>query len=98
MSSPTPRRWLRWVLVAVALLLLALGGTVAFVLLHEPHNVSHPNLSFTEPSTTTTTAAVPPKKKKAIVNNFLWPRYGFDAARTRYFPGAKGLDPPFRRG
>jgi outer membrane protein assembly factor BamB len=82
----------------VALLLLALGGTVAFVLLHEPHNVSHPNLSFTEPPTTTTTAAVPPKKKKAVVNNFLWARYGYDAARTRSFPGAKGLAPPFHRG
>ncbi len=98
MSSPSPRPWLRWVLVAVALLLLALAGTVAFVLLHKPGNVSHPNLSFTAPtSTTTTTAALPPKKRKKVIDDFDWPRYGFDAERTRYF-SAKGLDPPFHRG
>jgi outer membrane protein assembly factor BamB len=97
MSSPTPRRWLRWVLVAVALLLLALGGTVAFVLLHSPGNVSHPDLSFTAPSTTSTTAALPPKNRKKVIDNFEWPRYGFDAQRTRQF-SARGLYPPFHRG
>ena len=42
MPSPGSRRWLRWGLVAVAVVLIAAGGAVAFVLLHSPHNVSHP--------------------------------------------------------
>ncbi len=68
---------------------------MAFVLLHAPGNVSHPNLSFTGP--TTREAATPPPKKRAVVNNFQWPRYGYDAARSRYF-AARGLNPPFRVG
>ncbi len=95
MPSPLSRRLLRRVLVAVAVLLVVLGSAAAFVLLHAPGNVSHPNLSFTNP--TTTTAAAPPKRR-APVNNFEWPRYGFDAARTRSFPGARGLGPPLRVG
>jgi outer membrane protein assembly factor BamB len=75
----------------VAVLLLALGGTVAVILLHSPGNVSHPNLSFTHTTTT------PPEKKPVVVNNFEWPRYGFDAERTRVF-AAKGLGPPLRVG
>jgi outer membrane protein assembly factor BamB len=98
MSSPAPRRWLRWVLVAVALLLLAAGGAAAFVLLHKPGNVSHPNLSFTAPPTTTAAAPPAKKTKKKVVDTFEWPRYGFDAARTRFFSGNRGLGPSLRRG
>jgi outer membrane protein assembly factor BamB len=98
MPSPGPRRLLRWGLVAVAILLVAIGGTVAFLLLHSPGNISHPDLSFTT-STTTTAATAPPAKKRVVaVDDSLWPRYGFDAARTRYFPNATSLDPPLRRG
>jgi outer membrane protein assembly factor BamB len=93
MSSPGSRRWLRRGLVAVAVLLLALGGTVAFLLLHSPGNVSHPNLSFTNPPTTT--APVP---KPKAVNRFAWPLYGYDNARTRAFPQGRGIAPPFRTG
>ena len=78
----------------MAVLLLALGGTVAFVLLHSPGNVSHPNLQFTAPTTTPTA----PHKPQPVINNFEWPRYGFDAGRTRNFPAGAALDPPFRRG
>src|SRR5437588_8344134 len=99
MPSPGSRRLLWRVLVAVVILLVAVGGAVAFVLVHSPGNVSHPNLSFTNPTTTTTTTtAVPPKKRRRPVNNFEWPRYGFDAARTRSFYGARGLTPPLRTG
>jgi outer membrane protein assembly factor BamB len=83
-------------LAAVAGLLLVLGGAVAFLLLHTPGNVSHPNLSFTSP-TTTTAADAPPRHKKAVVNNFEWPRYGYDAARTHVF-AARGLNPPLHVG
>jgi outer membrane protein assembly factor BamB len=97
MPSSGSRRLLRVGLVAVAVLLLVVAGAVAFVLLHEPGNVSHPNLSFTLPPTTSTTVA-PPPKKKVVVNDFEWPRYGYDAARTRFLPGAQRVHPPFRVG
>jgi outer membrane protein assembly factor BamB len=99
MPSPGPRRWLRRGLVAVAILLLAAGGAVAALILHSPHNVSHPNVEFTAPpaTTATTTEAARPKPKR-VVDNFQWPRYGYDAARTRFFPGGGRLDPPLRRG
>ena len=48
MPSPGPRRVRRWG-IAVAVLALIAGGAAAFVLLHAPGNVSHPNLSFTAP-------------------------------------------------
>jgi outer membrane protein assembly factor BamB len=79
--------------------LLALGVTVAVLLLHSPGNVSHPNLSFTQPTATVTTPAPAAKPAhRATVDNFVWPRYGFDAARTRDAPGGPGLHPPFRQG
>jgi outer membrane protein assembly factor BamB len=95
MPSPGPRRLLRWGIAAVVLLSLA-GGAVAFVLLHAPGNVSHPNLSFTT-STTSTTATTQPKRP-VVVNTFEWPRYGFDAGRTRFFAASPRLGPPLRVG
>jgi outer membrane protein assembly factor BamB len=95
MPSPGSRRKLRWVLAAVVIVVIALGGTVAFLSLHSPGNVSHPSLSFTQPTTTQVTPAPP---RKVVVNDFEWPRYGFDAARTRFFPAPARLAPPFRIG
>jgi outer membrane protein assembly factor BamB len=97
MPSPGPRRWLRWVLVAVGVGLLLAAGAVAAIILHSPGNVSHPNVEFTAPTTTTTTATAP-KHKKRVVDNFQWPRYGYDLARTRDFPNSSRLNPPLRRG
>lgn len=91
MPSPDPRPWLVWGLIAVAVLLLALGGAVAALLLHTPTNVSHPSLSFTH--STAQRAPIRP-----VVNTFEWPRYGFDSGRTRFFAGARGLGPPLHAG
>ncbi len=95
MPSPGPRRWLRWGLVAVAVVLVAVGVAVAVLLLHSPGNVSHPNVEFTSPPTTATT---PPPKPKPRVDNFEWPRYGYDGGRTRNFTAGPRVKPPFRIG
>jgi outer membrane protein assembly factor BamB len=92
MPSPGSRRWLRWGLVAGAVVLIAAGGAVAFVLLHSPHNVSNPDVAFSAPTTT----AAP--KPKPVVNNFLWPRYGYDAERTHFLPGNNVPRPPLHVG
>jgi outer membrane protein assembly factor BamB len=95
MPSPGSRRWLRWGLVAVAVLLVLAGGAVAFVLAHAPHNVSHPNVEFTQPTTPTATTT---PKPTAAADNFSWPRYGFDAARTRTYTPANAPEPPLHVG
>lgn len=100
MSSPGSRPWLRRGLVAVVVLLVVLGGTVAVLLARAPHNVSHPNVEFTSPPTTaaTTPEVTTPKKKPVVVDNFEWPRYGFDAERTHVFPDGKAPAPPLHVG
>ncbi|MGA2926043.1 MAG: PQQ-binding-like beta-propeller repeat protein [Solirubrobacteraceae bacterium] len=101
MPSPSWPRWLAPGLVAAAVLLLAVGGAVAFVLLHAPGNVSHPNVEFTAPATATTTAATTPaapKPKPAVIDNFQWPWFGYDAGRTRSFQGDVALHPPLHQG
>ena len=92
MPSPGSRRWVRWGLVAVVVVLALAGGAVAFVLAHEPHNVSHPNVEFTRPTTTTTA------QKPAAVDNFTWPRYGYDAERTHFYSGPNPPEPPLHIG
>ena len=47
-----------------------------------------PNVSFTAPKRKVRSHASTPH-----VSNFLWPWYGYNAVRTRYFPDPK-LDPP----
>ncbi|MHB8659018.1 MAG: outer membrane protein assembly factor BamB family protein [Solirubrobacteraceae bacterium] len=96
MSSPGSRRTLGRGLVAVAVVVILGAAAAAALLLHSPGNVSHPSLSFTRPSTTTT--AAPPKRRAVAVDNFEWPRYGFDSGRTRFFPVGSKLDPPLRVG
>jgi outer membrane protein assembly factor BamB len=90
MSSPVSGRLLRRGLIAGAVALVLAGGAAAFVLLHSPGNVSHPNLEFTNP----TAATQPPPKRRVVLNNFLWPWYGYDGGRTRVFTGNGKLHPP----
>ena len=88
MPSPGRRRWLRRGLIAVACLIVLVGIGVGVLLLHEPGNYSNPHAAITIPKT-----APPPP-----VGRVQWLRYGYDAARTRYFPGARAVKPPFHLG
>jgi outer membrane protein assembly factor BamB len=76
---------------ALVLVLLAIGAIV--LLLNAPSNVSNPSVSFTTPTETTTTTPTPPRPPP---NTFVWPFYGYNAARTRIFVGESPLHPPFR--
>jgi outer membrane protein assembly factor BamB len=87
----------RWLLGGAGAVLVVVIAVVIVVLVHEPHNVSHPDLSFTAPAATSTTSTT----KKAApppVDDFAWARYGYTATRTRDFTGDSNLHPPFRRG
>ncbi len=97
MPSPVPRRLLRRGLVAAVVVLVLAGGGAAFILLHAPGNVSHPNLQFTQP-TTSSTPAPQPRRRRHAVDNFLWPWYGYDAGRTRFFAAPTRLRPPLHVG
>ena len=99
MPRPGPRISRRW-LVAVVVVVLALGGALVLLLSHSPGNVSHPQISFTTPTATATTptTTTTAKRPKAAVDNFQWPRYGYDSARTRAFTGSGNLRPPLHVG
>lgn len=88
MPSPGRRRWLRRGAIAVACLVVLLGAGVAVLLLHEPGNVYNP----TVPITVTPPAPAPPQSKVE------WLNYGYNASRTRFFPGGRKLRPPFHIG
>jgi outer membrane protein assembly factor BamB len=94
MPSSSSRRRLLWRgLIALVVVLVIAGAVAAFVLLHKPGNVSHPNLQFTQPTTTTA-----PPHRSVPVDNFEWPWYGFDGGRTRFFSATPKLRPPLHVG
>jgi outer membrane protein assembly factor BamB len=86
-----------WGVIGVAVLLGGAIATLIFLLLHSPHNVSHPNVEFTTP-TSVATQPPPPRKHAKPVDNSLWPWYGLDPGRTRFFASGHRLDPPLRVG
>jgi outer membrane protein assembly factor BamB len=96
MPSPVSRRLLRRGLAAAVVVLVIAGGAAAFVLLHKPGNVSHPDLQFTQP--TTSTAPAPRPRARRVVDNFQWPWFGRDAGRTRFFAAPPKLRPPLHVG
>jgi len=69
----------------VAAILLAAAASVFFLNARNPGDVSNPDVAFQAGPTTM------PKAKPGSAN-FVWPFYGYDAARTHNFP----LDKPLR--
>jgi outer membrane protein assembly factor BamB len=77
--------------------LLVAGAIVVAVLLLTSAGTSHHRHALAAKAP----PAPPPPKPKAPPPppaDRPWPFYGYDAARTRLFPDAQNLDPPFRRG
>ncbi len=78
-------------------LLLAIG--VAVVVLVLSTSGAHHHRRVVDPvPTATTPPPPPPPPKPPPPTDQPWPLYGYDLARTRFFPHGQGLDPPFRFG
>jgi len=89
-SGHSPSRFIgrhKRALIGLTTFVVTLIAALVFVLLNEPHNVFDPKVAFIAPTTTKKTA--PPEPP------FLWPEYGYTAARTRDFQGPSDLRPPF---
>jgi outer membrane protein assembly factor BamB len=78
----------RRALLALLAVLIAGGGVGAYLLLKKPKNVSHPEVSF---------KATPPPVKRAPADKFVWPIFGYDAARTHYLPAPRNFHGPWHR-
>jgi outer membrane protein assembly factor BamB len=90
MPSPTPRRGvLAAISVFGAVAALGLSGCGGS---HRHHPRRHAAPKPPPP------APKPKPKPAAVPTDRTWPFYGYGADRTRIFPHAKNLDPPFRRG
>jgi outer membrane protein assembly factor BamB len=90
MLTPGRRRRVRREPVIAASLLIVVGVVVALIVLLSGGSSPPP----TKPAVTA--AHKPPKR--AALDTFIWPFYGYDATRTRYFPAPGNFGPPLRRG
>jgi outer membrane protein assembly factor BamB len=96
MPSPGFRRGL----VAVAGLLLAIGvAVVVLVLVSSPRTRRHPQTTaHVAPPPAPAPAAPPAPKPRPAPTDDPWPFYGYNLARTRFFPNSAKLDPPLHVG
>jgi outer membrane protein assembly factor BamB len=100
MSSPALRRGL----VAVAGLLLAIGVAVVVLVLvssgstHHHRAVSVRAAAPSPPPPPPPSPPPPRRRPKPHPTDDPWPLYGYDLARTRFFPDGTKLDPPLHVG
>ena len=84
-------------LVAAAGVLVVIGAVaVVLVLTSSSAKRRLPRVAHVAPATVTTTPK--PARKPPAPTDTAWPFYGFNLQRTRFFPNATRLDPPFRFG
>lgn len=90
-------RW-RWVLLGVAVALLAGFGIVAFVASRSERDISNDDVEFVETAPPAATQTVPtePPARHPSDDGFSWPLYGYDKARTHLLALNRELRPPFR--
>src|SRR5947209_8597474 len=89
MSSPGLRRGL----AAAAGVLLTIGVAVAVVVLASSGTPPHRSPAPVRVATTP-----PPPKPPPAPTDDPWPLYGYNLARTRFFPNGTKLHPPFKIG
>src|SRR5436309_9195414 len=90
-----PSPGLRGGLAAVAGVLLAIGVAVVVLVLASSGSPHHPR---PHPVRVATTPPPPPPKPHPRPSDDPWPLYGYNLARTRFFPHGAKLDPPFHVG
>jgi outer membrane protein assembly factor BamB len=91
MPSPGLRRGV----VAAAGLLVVIGVAVAVLVSSSGHGLHHPRpvqVARKAP------APPPPPRRRRRPTDQPWPLYGYNLARTRFFPHGGRLDPPLRVG
>jgi outer membrane protein assembly factor BamB len=85
------RRIPRWAYALLAVVVLAGGGLVAYLMWGEaPDDISNPDAEFTVPEEE-------PKadKKRKKPEDFVWPIFGYTPDRSKYLPTRLG--PPFKK-
>ena len=73
-------------------------GIVVAVIVLSPGGASHLKVKPEKPKPTAVTRPHRPPRHRAFLSTFLWPVYGYSAARTRDFGAAGGFGPPLGRG
>jgi outer membrane protein assembly factor BamB len=73
-------------------LLIAVGIAVALVILLRSGS------SPTKPPPSPTPVVHHRSRPRPALDTFVWPFYGYDSARTRFFAGSRRLGPPLKRG
>jgi outer membrane protein assembly factor BamB len=81
-------RRLRWAAGAGAVAIALIVAAIVILLTRNQGDVSNPRVPFQA-----TTPSAPPKPRTA---DFTWPLYGYDKARTRFFPMVPPFRPPFK--
>ena len=94
MPSPGLRRGL----VAVAGLLLAIGVAVVVLVVLDSGSSHHRPRAVARVAAPTPPPPPPRPKPRPAPTDDPWPLYGYDLARTRFFPHGAKLDPPLRVG
>ncbi len=90
MLTPGRRRRVRRErVIAVVLLIVVVAAAAAIIL---ASGGSQPKAK------TVSVPHKPPPKPRPAVDTFVWPFYGYDAARTRHFAAPRNLGPPLRTG
>jgi len=84
------------ILIALGLAALLGAGGVAFILLHEPGDVSNPNVAFEEERSKPGGGAKD-AGRQAEKPDFIWPTYGYGPDRRRQVAVPDDFKPPFKR-
>jgi len=79
-------------------LLIVVGVAAMVLVLSACGSGSRPRPHTASVATTPPPPPPPPPKPPPRPTDTAWPLYGYDLARTRFFPHADRLDPPFRVG
>jgi outer membrane protein assembly factor BamB len=93
MLTPGRRRRPRRGPVIAAALLTVVGAAAAVILLSSGGDAPRH-----KPKTTATRKVVHRRVHRAAVDSFVWPFYGYDAGRSRFFAAPRRLSPPLRKG